>query len=234
MNAPSKALQLGPFDLRAVCFAIFEDGEPDAPRYFALPWAKAAIRRSLRATHSGAFDPRHRESSRAFQKGFASEMVVGSLKRLAELLALHRESAASLGVKLRESANALIQFLSNGESNTLEAHLAVSQSEVAAEQSNLTIAESEDFHLGAAAAARMLSGRNKRNDATAIYLLMGLAWERIEQMPSLETLHAFLCEYLGPNRVGPDIGRLAQICRKVGKRFKNPGRPKTSSAHSGS
>ncbi len=83
-----------------------------------------------------------------------------------------------------------------------------------------------DFAQGMADAFRMLAGENKSNDATEIYLFMSLFWRVVEQLRSVDQLHQVLIKILGRNRAGYDPKRVAQICHRVGKRFRRRGRPR--------
>ena len=69
-------------------------------------------------------------------------------------------------------------------------------------------------------------GTINQTDATEIYLLIFLGWHDIFDFRSSTQLRNHLIARLGINVVGRDPKRIEQLCRRIGLRFKRPGRPK--------
>jgi hypothetical protein len=93
-------------------------------------------------------------------------------------------------------------------------------------ESKLTLTEAANYHQGHADAIRMVAGENKKNDATEICLFMMLFWRVVDRLESVDQLHQVLTKVFGRNRVGYDVKRVAQICQRVGKRYRGCGRPR--------
>lgn len=92
-------------------------------------------------------------------------------------------------------------------------------------ESGLDLAGIANFRQGQADALRMVAGENRKNDATDIYLFMMLYWRVVDRLDSVDHLHRVLTKVFGKNRVGYDPKRVAQICQRVGKRYRARGRP---------
>ena len=93
-------------------------------------------------------------------------------------------------------------------------------------ESKMTLGESAEYAQGKADALSMLAGKNKANDATEIYLFMALFWRLVDRLRSVDELYELLAKVFGRNRVGYDPKRVAQICQRVGKKFRSRGRPR--------
>lgn len=99
-------------------------------------------------------------------------------------------------------------------------------SEVAARQKDFGPAEQVAFDQGKADAGQMILGDNNANEATRIYSLMLTFWRVVDVLPTSQSLFELLTRALGANIVGSDPKRVQQLCRRIGKRFGKPGRPK--------
>ena len=93
-------------------------------------------------------------------------------------------------------------------------------------ESKLTVPEAAGFAQGKADALKMIAGANRKNDATDIYLFMLLYWRVVEHLESIDHLHRVLIKVFGRNRAGYDPKRVAQICQRVGLKYKLRGRPR--------
>ena len=65
------------------------------------------------------------------------------------------------------------------------------------------------------------------NDAAQIYQMLLAYWREIEAMDSVKQLHRVFVNWLGPSRAGT-VKRYERICREVGLKFRNRGRPPES------
>lgn len=87
--------------------------------------------------------------------------------------------------------------------------------------------EASEYYRGLSEGLRGV-GRNipgdRSNDATDIYLLMGMWWRRIDRLESITELHTLLVRLLGAPRVG-DKKRVEKICERIGLTLRAPGRP---------
>lgn len=96
---------------------------------------------------------------------------------------------------------------------------------VAEYEVKLTVGEAANYRQGQADALRMVAGENRKNDATEIYLFMLMYWRVVDRLDSVDHLHQLLTKVFGGNRVGYDVKRVAQICQRIGKRYRARGRP---------
>lgn len=93
-------------------------------------------------------------------------------------------------------------------------------------ESKLKVSEAADFEQGKADALKMIAGGNRRNDATDIYQFMLLYWRVVQRLESVDQLHQLLIRVFGRNRAGCDPKRVAQICQRVGLKYRARGRPR--------
>ena len=91
-------------------------------------------------------------------------------------------------------------------------------------EEKLSGVELAEFHRGAAEATAMLAGKDQSTTTTVIHETMLTFW-RIRFGSTVE-LHNFLTRALGQNVVGSDSQRIAQICKRIGRRFRGRGRPR--------
>lgn len=95
--------------------------------------------------------------------------------------------------------------------------------------SKMSLREKASFYRGLSDGIAMLAGKNHATDATTPYSTMAIYWRAVETLKSVDQLHEFLTKIHGTNLIGSDIKRTRQLCLRVGKRFRAPGRPKTTS-----
>ena len=93
-------------------------------------------------------------------------------------------------------------------------------------EAKLNVTEAARYAQGTADALKMIDGKNRRNDGTDIYLFILLYWRVVERLDSVDHLHRVLMKVLGRNRAGCDPKRVAQICQRVGLRYRARGRPR--------
>jgi hypothetical protein len=93
-------------------------------------------------------------------------------------------------------------------------------------ESEMDLEAKGHLHAGISDAHLMLSGKNAATSTTLRYTSMIVYWRVVEMMTSMEQLHEFLTKIYGVNVVGTDIKGTRQLCHRIGKRFKSPGRPK--------
>jgi hypothetical protein len=96
----------------------------------------------------------------------------------------------------------------------------------------MSLREQASFHQGIADAIAMMAGKNNATLATTPYSTMLVYWRAVDSLGSMEQLHDFLTKIHGENLVGSDIKRTRQLCCRVGKRFKAPGRPPKTTSRS--
>lgn len=232
-----KVLQSGLFDFWVLPNLVGKSERPimGAGEYPA--WVHSASDRISRAIFSHAHEALESDYSRAYCLGLAVGMVHVSDKKFGELVVnpLLDEIAREVIVS-PEQAQAFAQMLYGDEKATVPENSLISlelEEDIATTEAKLNSGEMEDFHKGALAAARMLNGRNKANDATDIYIFMVICWRWVETMTSVDELHDALTLFLGRNRIGADVDRTRQICKRVKKRFRAPGRPRKSRSGGG-
>ncbi len=92
-------------------------------------------------------------------------------------------------------------------------------------EADLTLAKAANYAEGRASALRMLAGANKKNEATDIYLFLLLYWRVVERLETVDHLHRVITKVFGPNLAGSDPKRIAQICQRVGLKYRARGRP---------
>lgn len=97
-------------------------------------------------------------------------------------------------------------------------------------ESQMDLKEQAEFHQGFADATKMIMGDNESTETTAILLIMVICWRVVESLPTAQSLFDLLAKALPQNVVGEDPKRIQQICRRVGKRFRAPGRPKKTTS----
>lgn len=96
---------------------------------------------------------------------------------------------------------------------------------IAEMQQRFNLAQQADYHQGFADVIRMMAGENKETATTEIYTLMLVFWRLIERLPTFEVFFDLMTKIFGHNRTGSDPKRLGQMCQRIGKRFRLPGRP---------
>jgi hypothetical protein len=92
-------------------------------------------------------------------------------------------------------------------------------------QREFSLEQQADFHQGVADVTRMMGGQNAGTTTTSQYQFMLIFWKAIERLPSFEVFFNIMTKVFGQNLIGNDPKRLRQICHRVGKRFRRPGRP---------
>lgn len=97
---------------------------------------------------------------------------------------------------------------------------------VADYESKLSLGNAANYRQGQADALKMVAGENRKNDATDIHLFMLLYWRVVDRLESVDHLHRVLIKVFGRNRAGYDPKRVAQICHRIGKKYRARGRPK--------
>ncbi len=98
-------------------------------------------------------------------------------------------------------------------------------------EADFSAQEQADFDQGKADAGKMILGDNEATATTTIYSTMLTFWRVVDICPTSQVLFDFLTRVLKENVVGSDPKRVQQLCRRIGKTFGKPGRPrKTTSA----
>jgi hypothetical protein len=90
----------------------------------------------------------------------------------------------------------------------------------------MSLKEQAELHQGIADATRMVAGENDSKETTAIVLTMVIFWRLVDRLPTARSLLDMLTKAHGENIVGDDPKRIAQICARIGKKFRGPGRPR--------
>lgn len=86
--------------------------------------------------------------------------------------------------------------------------------------------EQADFDQGKTDAGKMILGDNEATATTAIYSTMLTYWRVVDACPTSQVLFDFLTRVHQGNVVGSDPKRVQQLCRRIGKTFGKPGRPR--------
>lgn len=209
-------------------------GEPNpaAPQYPA--WVVKCGQKVARATYPRAYAVNDDGLTMAYKAGLAIGMMVGSESKLADTF-------KELGLKIdREPTQQELAAAKNflfGENSGLTFPKDGSslipdevKEDMARWEAEMTIEQKGNFHAGISDAFSMLAGRNQTTPATARYTTMLVYWKVVEALKTMEQLHDFLTRVHGQNIVGSDIKITRQLCQRVGKRFKPPGRPKLPQA----
>lgn len=190
-------------------FVIMIDNRPEAAGL--PPWLKSALMKlakafapSLTLRDFAGDDPRVLGEFTGYLHAFAaSPENIGAL------------ADAPKGVVL-DSIQAIRPFLSAAAADTILQMLAKPPS------------DSVSFFRGFSTALSRSAGKSGLTpgwtDATLIYLLIVMLWQKVAGFSSVGELHEWLISLLGQQIAG-DLDRTKKICARIGLRYRGSGRP---------
>ncbi len=194
-------------------------GMADGPASEYPVWVRQCGEKVNRALFPRVYAPAKSFPS-AYGAGVAVGMIVTGRKTASVTLAT---KFATLSAEQRGD---IWQRVSGEESAPPSGITAGEREQVSEIEAKFTPEQQVDFDQGKADAGRMLLGENETTEATQIYKLMLTFWRFVDELPNTQVLFEFLSATLGQNVVGNDPKRVQQLCRRVGKKFRPPGRPR--------
>jgi len=215
-------------------FLLERIGMPTLPTSHYPDWARNCANKVNTALFPKVFEAIENDAlSPAYSTGVAFGMMTGAQSRAGELTAA---LPADLPAPTDDQIQAVWRWLYRGDAET--ATQAPDGDLIALEyreefrriENSLGPAELAQLHQGVADATRMIAGENKATETTKIYSVMLTYWRVVDYVQSIDRLIKFLRDVLGPNVVGSDPKRISQLCSRVGKSFRRPGRPRKTTS----
>lgn len=209
----------------------FDAGVFDAKLEGYPAWVIRSANKVTHALFPMIYEIEDARIKRAYYLGAAYGMMRGGELKLASAL------PAGLPEATEEQSKAAWKLLFGADSESFTPSPSGSlipveiTSEIHRIEAELDLHELAEFHQGFADAIRMIAGENKSTETTQVYSFMVTYWRHVDKLPTAESLHTIIRQVHGANVAGADPKRIAQMCLRVGKTFRSPGRPrKTTSA----
>lgn len=226
--------RLADFTVTVNCLIAELDPAEALPQNYPL-WVRRCGRRVTRALFPRVYRAFEGKSpSRAYDLGLAFGMMESGQKMLTELsdqigplpqTEITDANSEGLWHLLYGDGAKTLTFTPGDDLIPVEIRRELSE-----RQQRFTLQQQADFHQGVADVTRMMNGENESTATTDIYTFMLIFWRVIDRLPTFEAFYDIATKVFGQNRTGNDPKRLAQMCQRVGKKFRRPGRPpKTTS-----
>jgi|HubBroStandDraft_1064217.scaffolds.fasta_scaffold36985_5 hypothetical protein len=222
-------------DFRASAAFLLEDvGLPTFPTEHYPKWVRRCAEKVNRALFPKVYDVlEKKKGSQAYSVGVAFGLMTGGQSGL-------REHLAKLTVEIPEptdeQAAAIWRWFYREDADRLtrptDGGLVADEyrKEFQEIESGMGSTDLAELHQGVADAARMIGGDNKATETTNVYKIMLTFWRVVDGLPDINALFDMLTKALDANAVGSDPKRISQLCGRIGKSFRPPGRPRKTTS----